>query len=547
MFEGKKKWVITIAVLLIGTIILSGCGLNTALKKQEKMTRLTPVDGGVFRFGMISSPSALEPAFLEEINGIEICKELNDGLIRYDPNTLEIKPAIAESWDYSEDKKVITFHIRKDVKFHDGTILKAQDIIDVWNRLAAKDTLSPLAFLLEPIVGFAQVNSGELETISGLKTTDDYTLEVTLKEKNAVFLTSLGHPAVSIYKLEAAKKAGKDFGTPAARPETLIGTGAFKFVKWNADQDIILEKFPDYYGTKAHVDKIIYKIFKDESTAFNEFRAGNLDYVDMVPPGQRQSILKEIPDQILETTTLTTQYIGFNLTKDPFKDNINIRKAIACALDIQSIADTVLEGSSTVSNGPLPDTMPGYNIDLKAPTFDKKKAKEYLALAGYPDGQGLGPIQYAYNYTQENQRVAEAFQAQLKEVGIQIHLKNMEWGSYINAMQSGELQMFRVACVADYPDPDNLLRMLYSKSQWGMNNVTFYSNPEVEGLLTQGLEETDITKRMEIYKKIQELIVEDQPAIWTFSTNYLRIYGDKVHNLKINALDQKDMRSVWLS
>lgn len=179
----KKNWVISIAFLLIGTIILSGCGLNTALKNEEKPTRSTPVDGGVFRFGMISSPSALEPAFLEEINGIEICKELNDGLIRYDPNTLEIKPAIAESWDYSEDKKVITFHIRKDVKFHDGTSLKAQDIIDVWNRLAAKDTLSPLAFLLEPIVGFAQVNSGELETISGLKTIDDYTLEVTLKEK----------------------------------------------------------------------------------------------------------------------------------------------------------------------------------------------------------------------------------------------------------------------------------------------------------------------------------------------------------------------------
>ena len=541
----KKTWSLVIATMLSATMILSGCG-QAAAPAKDGATTTKAVDGGTFRFGMIGSPMSLEPAFLQENNGIEIGKELFDGLVRYDPKTLETKPAIAESWDYSADKKTITFHIRKGVKFHDGTEVKAQDVIDDWNRLAAKVTASPVSFPLEPIVGFKEVNSGAAKTLSGLKKVDDYTLQVTLSETNAGFLTSLGHPAVGIYKIAGAT-AGKDFGTPASTPATLIGTGAFKFVKWNADQDVTIEKFADYYGAKPHVDKVVYKIYKDESTALNDFRAGNLEFVDILPPGQKQSVIKEFPGQTIKTVSLTTQYIGFNLNKAPFKDNLNLRKAIAYAIDPQSVVDTVLEGISTVANGPMPSTMPGYDKDLKAPTYDLAKAKDYLAKAGYPDGKGLPVIQYAYNFNQGNQKTAEAFQGQLKAIGIQTNLKNMEWGSYIQALQTGDSQMFRLAWSADYPDPDDFLRILYSKTQFGSNNETFYSNPEVETLLTQALAETDTIKRMAIYKTIQEKIVADQPAAWAFNSTFLHLFSKNVHDLTISALDQKDMRTVWIS
>jgi oligopeptide transport system substrate-binding protein len=547
MFRNRKKtWSLVIAALLSATMILSGCG-QTAAPTNQGATTTKPVDGGTFRFGMIASPSNLEPAFLEENNGIEIGKELYDGLVRYDPKTLAVKPAIAESWDYSADKKTITFHIRKGVKFHDGTEVKVQDIMDDWNRLAAKDTASPVSFPLEPVVGFKDVNSGTAKTLSGLKKIDDFTLQVTLSETNVGFLTSLGHPAVGIYKIAGAIKGGKDFGTPASTPETIIGTGAFTFVKWNADQDVTIAKFNDYYGDKVHVDKVVYKIFKDESTAMNEFRAGNLEFVDILPPGQRQSIIKEFPNQTIKTVALTTQYLGFNLNKAPFKDNLNLRKAIAYAVDPQSVIDTVLEGISTVANGPLPSTMPGYDKDLKAPTYDKAKALDYLAKAGYPNGKGLPAIQYAYNFSNQNQKVAEAFQGQLKEVGIQTELKNIEWASYVKAMQSGDSQMFRLAWSADYPDPDDFLRILYSKDQFGANNDTFYTNPAVETLLAQALTETDTPKRMALYKTIQEKIVADQPAVWTYNSTFLHLFSKNVHDLTISALDQKDMRTVWVS
>jgi ABC-type dipeptide transport system, periplasmic component len=540
----KRIWLLfTIAILSVA-LILSGCGQTGALTQTINSQ---PIDGGTFRFGMISSPLSLDPAFLEESNGIEIGKELYDGLIRYDPKTLEVKPALAESWDYSADKKIITFHIRKGLKFHDGSEVKAQDIIDDWNRLAAKDTASPVSFLLEPIVGFKEVNSGAAKTISGLKKVNDSTLQVILNEPNAPFLTSLGHPAVGIYKIAGAAKAGKGFGTPASTPETIIGTGAFKFVKWNADKDVTIAKFNDYYGTKVHVDQVIYKIYKEESTALDDFRIGNLDYLDRIPPEQQQALIKEFPGQTIKNVSLTTEYIGFNLNKAPFKDNVNLRKAIAFALDPQSVIDTVGGGISTQANGPLPSRMPGYDKNLKAPAYNKDKAKEYLAKAGYPDGKGLPVILYTYNFTRLNQKVAEAFQGQLKEVGIQTELKNLEWGSYFKALQAGDSQMFRLSLSADYPDPDNFLRILYAKSQWGANNNTFYTNPEVETLLLQGINETDTTKRMAIYRTIQEKVLADQPAVWVFNSTYLELFGKTVHDFTVNGLDQKDMRAVWLS
>jgi len=540
----KKTFSLVIIALVAFTLVLSGCG-QTGGTPQGGGNAATVKDGGEFRFGMISSPSSLDPAFLEENNGIEIGKEIFDGLVQYDNATLETKPAIAEKWDISADGKVYTFHLRKGVKFHDGTEVKAKDFVDSWNRLAAKDTASPVSFPLEPIKGFKEVNEGTAKTMSGVVAKDDYTLEVTLNQPNAAFLASLGHPAVSVYKVAAAVAAGKDFGTPSTKPEQLIGAGPFKFVEWKADDHVTIAKFADYYGSnKAHVDKVTYRIFKDENTALNEFKAGTLDYVDSLPAGQRQAIIKQYPGQTKLEPSLVIQYLGFNLTKPPFKDNLNFRKAIAYAVDKQAVIDTVLEGISTPAKGPIPVGMWGVAKDLAWPEFDKAKAQDYLKKA-FPDGK-VPTVEYKYNFNQGNQKVAEAIQGMLKDAGIPTQLKNMEWGAYIKSLQSGDSQMFRLAWGLDYPDPDNVLYALYSSKQAGSNNDTFYSNPKVDQLLEQGRVETDQAKRVVIYKDIQQQLLDDQPAAWLFNTTYVHLWAPYVKNFTVNALDQKDMTQVWL-
>ncbi|MHB1407966.1 MAG: ABC transporter substrate-binding protein [Desulfitobacteriaceae bacterium] len=537
---GKSKrlvWSILVVVLSL-TVILSGCA--------QQAPQGTAGEGGEFRFGMISGPSSLDPAFLEEVNGIEIGKELYDGLVAYNFETSKVEGALAEKWDISPDNLKYTFTLRKGVKFHDGSEVKADDVLASWNRLAAKDTKATVSFPLEPVSGYEEMQDGSAKELKGLKKIDDYTVEVTLKKPHAPFLLSLTHPAASIYKVAAAVAAGENFGTPSTKPEQLIGAGPFKFVEWKSDQNVTLAKFNDYYGNKSHVDKVTYRIFKDESTALNEFRAGNLEFVDMLPPGQRQALIKEFPDQTPRIVTLTTQYIGFNVDKPPFKDNVNLRKAISYAIDRKSIIDTVLEGISAEAAGPLPKSMPGFNKDLKYPTYDVVKAKEYLKAAGYPDGKGLPVIELKYNFNQLNKTIMEAVQGQLKQIGIETKLINLEWAAYIKDLQSGNSQMFRLAWGADYPDPDNFLYALYTKAQAGLNNDTFYSNPDVEKLLDQGRVETDQAKRNAIYQQAEQKIVDDAPAAWLFNTTYMHLFSKNVKDLYIDPLDQKNMSRVKL-
>lgn len=544
MNKGKLR-LMFIAVLIF-SVVLAGCGVAPTTTFDAKKTD-QPVEGGDFRFGMIADATSIDPAFAQDNNGIEVMKELFDSLVKYKDEDLSIQPGLAEKWEVSSDGLVYTFHLRKDVKFHDGSPMKADDVIASWTRGLLKETAASVTYVLDPIKGAKDVMQGKTNTVEGLKKLDDYTLQVTLEKPNAAFLTSLGHPNAGVYKVEAARKGGKDFGTPGSKPEWVIGTGPFKFVEWKADQQIVLAKNADYWGAKAHVDKVIYRIFKEEGTALNEFRAGNLEYVDLLPPGQRQSLLKEFPDLIDRTTALATFFLGYNMEKEPFKSNLKLREALSYAVDRQAIIDTVYEGVSTPAKGPIPPGMPGFNKDVKAPAYDKEKAKQLLSEAGFPDGKGLPTLEIKYNFSQLNQKIVEAVQGMFKDIGVNSTIVNQEWGAYIRSLQASDSQIFRLAWSADYPDPDNFLYALYHSSQKGDNNDSFYGNPEVDRLLSEGRLETDSAKRMKLYQEAEQIIIQDAPAIWLFNVQYLHLHAKNVHNLYPTALEQKHMARVWLS
>lgn len=539
MFKPRKKLTLVLATVMAASLVLSGCGGGSNSAKTS--------EGGTFRFGEIASPTSLDPAQLQENVGIQIGQDIFDGLVQLDDKDLSVKADIAEKWDVSTDGTVYTFHLNPKAKFSDGTKITADDVIKCWTRLVAKDTASPVAFPLTSVKGFDELQAGSTKEFSGLQKVDDETLKVTLSAPDASFLEAITHAACSVYKVDQAEKAGKDFGTPASTADTLTGSGPFKFVEWKSDDHVTVEKNTNYFlDNVPHVDKVVYQIYKDESTALNDFRAGNLEYVDSLPPGQRQAVIKEFPNQTVKVDTLTTQYLGFNMQKAPFKDNLNLRKAIAYAIDSKTIIDTVMEGISTVANGPFPKSLPGYADSVKYPTYNVQKAKDYLAQAGYPNGQGLPEIEYKYNFNEGNQKVAEAVQGQLKEIGINTKLVNLEWGAYITALQNGDSQMFRLAWQADYPDPDDFASPLFAKAQWGNNNDLFYSNDKIETLLAQGKKELDENKRNDIYKQIQEQVLADQPAVYLFNSSFLHLYAKNVKNLVVNAQDVKDMSVVQL-
>ncbi len=273
----KSKMIAIMAVVLIVALVGS---LSIGCKKAEAA-------GGVMRIH-INQPVSLDPPNCYESEGIQVARQIFDGLFKYDPDTLEAVPELCEKWEVSDDGLVYTFHIKKNVKFHDGSKLTAQDFVYSWTRAVLAETASYLAYHLAAIKGYQACQDGTSTTLEGVKALDDYTLQVTLEYPYADFVSTLGHVVFYPVKQADIEKWGADY------TKHVNGTGPFKFVEWVDDQYINLEKFDDYYGDKAMLDKVEYKIIADENTAFLEFKAGNIDYTQ-IPQGKIKAT-EEDPD-----------------------------------------------------------------------------------------------------------------------------------------------------------------------------------------------------------------------------------------------------------
>ena len=235
--KNYKKLMVIIAVLTVFVLIgamFAGCKTQAAA-------------GGVMRLHIVE-PVSLDPPNCYESEGVQVIRQCWDGLIKWDPETYEPIPTLAEKWEISSDGLVYTFHLRKGVKFHSGRELKAEDFVYSWSRVANKDTASYLAYHLLPIKGYDECQAGTATTLEGVKALDDYTLEVTLKEPYADFLTTLGHDVFYPVAKEDIEEWGDEY------TEHINGTGPFKFVKWEHDQYIDLVRNDNYWGEKAKLD-----------------------------------------------------------------------------------------------------------------------------------------------------------------------------------------------------------------------------------------------------------------------------------------------------
>lgn len=527
----------TLSALLV---VMFTVGLTGCAKKTEKVPTEAgiPKSGGILRF-YIAEPNSIDPAHNYESEGIQVGKGIFDGLVDYDTKTLAVVPAIAESWQSNDEATVFTFKLKQGVKFHNGREVKAQDFVYSWSRIAAKVTASELSYHLDPIEGFGEVQAGKTDTLSGVRAVDDYTLEVTLRYPYAEFLTTLGHPVFSVVPKEEVEKWGDDFG------EHPVGAGPFKFVKWKHDQEITLKRFDDYYGQKAHLDKVVYKIFAEDTTAMLEFKAGNLDYTQ-IPIGQVKS-LQDDPqwkDQIINRPLLSVYYYGVMWDQEPWKDNPDLRKALAYLVDRESICQVVGEGIPTPATGFVPRGIPGFQEKAMLYTYDLDKAKEHLIKAGYPEGKSLPKLKLAYNTGVGHDKIAQAIQASAKEVGINFDIAGYEWVDMLNRAQAGELNFFRLGWAADYPTMDNFLYPnFYSKSA---DNYIHYSNSEVDRMLIEARGILDEVERQKKYQEIERKIMEDCPVVPIYFYGSRRIVQPYVKGLVVTAFDDVPVELVWL-
>ncbi len=343
----------------------------------------------------------------------------------------------------------------------------------------------------------------------------------------------------------------------AAFAEAPVGNGPFMIkagTKWEHDQSIQLVKFPDYYGTKANVDGVDFKIFKDPETAFLEFQAGNLDFTQ-IPTGQIKATEAQYGTaddgytgnpgkQTLLGPELAIYYLDLNTTDELVK-NADLRQAISLAINRQAICDTIMEGTRVPSDSIIPPGIVGYEKGAwQYSKYDVEAAKAALAKAGYPGGQGLPEMTLSCNSGGSHEQIMTAVQADLKAIGINVKTDLTEWAAYLPKLQDHKYQIGRIGWIADYPIIDNFLYPIFFSTS--TNNYSGYNNPEVDKAILAARAMTDESARVAAFQKIVKQIGDDVPAVPIMAYRHGRVTSSRAHNLVYSPMGLLDFQSAWI-
>jgi ABC-type transport system substrate-binding protein len=459
-----------------------------------------------------------------------------DPLVMVDPKTLGPKPRLATSWDVSADGKKYTFKLDPKAKFWDGTPLTAKDVEFTVMSILSKDYAGGYQSYWKRLDGSDAVIAGTATSLPGLKVVDDHTIEMTLSEPYAGFLTVVARNLKTLPS-HLLKDAGP-LTTSSPFSQNPVGSGPYKFKSWVPGQSFEVEANADYWGEKACMGSIQQTVIPDMNTLSQGVTSGQFD-ATIVAPQSSLPQLRENPDlavHLVDSTTGEAWYL--NLKKAPFKDNLKLRQALACAVDFITFQKKFM-----YLDDPIPATFYEYAswaYDKEAgavPTYDPEKAKSLLAEAGYPGGAGLTfeIITNAGNQYREQEQVY--IQAAMAELGVTVTVKAMEWATFIAEVKKGTFDTAVLSTTTAIPDPTAMDTALVTG---GPTNYSGYSNPELDKLLAQAGAELDQAKRKDIYKQVQTMLVAELPYIPTaWYPNALVI------NKKYNNVDPSVIGPFW--
>jgi peptide/nickel transport system substrate-binding protein/oligopeptide transport system substrate-binding protein len=464
--------------------------------------------GGTLRMVFVSDPPTLDPAQATDLTSSAVIRQVFDALLELDEKLVPA-PALAERWTVSADQRTYTFHLRRGAKFHTGREVRAADVKYSFERAAR----GKRPWVFEKLTGAKDFIKGAASEIAGVRVVDEATIELRLERPFAPFLHLMAYDAASIVPREEADRRGAGF---ASHP---VGTGAFRFVSWRRDDQVVLERFPEHFRGAAYLERVVFRVIPAEATRFNEYAAGQLDVSD-IPTGRCRAVQADprLKGDVAIWPTLGTSALRFNVERAPFSD-ARVRRAIAHAIDPSIIVDRLLEGCVTPAAGIVPPVLSGWTAIAKRLPFDRARARALLAEAGFPDGRGLGPLAYHYNTSDANQRIAELLQAQLKEIGIALELRRLDWAAHIKLVDDGSAGLFRQGWIADYPDPENFITVLFhSKNVGAPGNTSRYRSAAVDRLLDEADTMAPGPARMKRYQEAEQMIVDD--AVWISLYHY---------------------------
>ena len=507
-------------------IFLMVIAMGTACKREdvpsaEKMAA-EPAYGDTIVVGSIGDASNLIPLLASDSASHDIAGLVYNGLVRYDKN-LNLEGELAESWEVSKDGLVITFHLRKGVKWHDGAEFTAADVMYTYK--VTIDPKTPTAY------------SGDFLMVKKAEILDKYTFRATYAKPFAPALASWGSAILPKHLLE-----GKDIAKSelARHP---IGTGAYKFVEWKTGEKIVLEANPEYWEGKPYIERYVYRIIPDQATMFLELKSGGIDYTGLTPlQFARQTEFAEFKKNFNRYRYLAFAYtyLGYNFTNPLFQDK-RVRKAISYAIDKQELVDGVLLGLGKVATGPYKPGTWVYNDKVERYDFNPQKARELLAEAGWKDTNGDGmlekdgkPFEFTIMTNQGNEsraKTVEIIQKKLKEIGVTVKPRVMEWASFLQRIDKKDFEAVVLGWTIGQ-DPDLFDIWHSSKTQPKELNFISYKNPEVDELLVNARETFSQEERKKYYHRIQEILADDAPYTFLYVPDALPVVSFRFHGIE---------------
>ncbi|MDD2492132.1 MAG: ABC transporter substrate-binding protein [Bacteroidales bacterium] len=513
-----KKFV---AVMLVLTMMLS-----LAACAKPAPTPGTSGEESKFKDTIVFAPNtdaaSLDPHVQNDTTSEQVVKMLYNTLLKFDENR-DIVGDLAESWEVSEDQRTWNFKLKEGVKFHNGTEMTAESVKGTYER--AMDPANGL------VVGEIVKMFEKVEVV------DKYTVSITTTEPYGAMMALLCNLSLAVMDPAYIEKYGMDLGSNV---ESINGTGPYKVATWTRDEELVLERYDDYFGDKALTKSIVYRPIPEAAARVIALETGEVDAIQGVPADEVERLEKTEGLSILKAQSVGQRVFRFGCD-DSIISNTKVRQALVYAVDRQTIIDSLFPGLSYASTAPLAPVTWGY-ANFGEIKQDKEKAKQLLTEAGYPNGFKTKIVttdRYA-----KGVELAEIIASQLKEVGVEAEIQVMEWSAFLQTIdgitaEEFDAPIFIMGAGPSMMDADGGLRGLYTTTLTGKNdrNYGFYSNKEVDELVDAGMKETDPDKRKELYKRAQEILfLEDPAGIWLFDQLTNLAHSSKLKDVKVSPI-----------
>jgi len=496
-----------VAALLLGLVVVASIvACSGGGSSSQDVGGAGSASGPTLRM-VGGDPLTLDPALVTDAVSASYIVEIYSGLVTIGKD-LKIAPDIAKSWDVSPDGKTYTFHLRDDVVFQQTyRQVTAPDFKYSMERAADQKTASTVAeAYLGDMVGAKDMVNGTASQISGIEAVDDFTLRITIDEAKPYFLAKMACPTAFVVDKTQIEADQRNW---TKKPH---GTGPYQVKEWKLGESITLQANERYYAGAPEVKTVNFVLSGGSRLTMYED-----DEVDVA--GITISDIERVLDtndplhsEYLSADVMSVSYLGFNTQKEPF-DDPKVRQAFGMAIDRDKIVEVVLKDMVPVAHSVMPPGLPGYNANATVPAYDPEKAKQLLAESKYGGPSGLPKI--TLSQVGAGATAGDDIQAMVEmwkqNLGVEVEIQQTDQATFWQDLDKRSYQMFAAGWVMDYPDPEDILDILFnSKSH---QNSTGYSNPEVDRLLVQARTEQDSAKRMTLYQQVEQLILADVPWV----------------------------------